>query len=83
MGIVANIRGPMGLAAMLVVTFASGKFTVTQANPAISFNTTTGVATFLTAGWYLLDWKAPATNQAANSTLMLSKANHQIAGPLT
>ena len=94
MGVISNIRGligltgatgptgPQGVVAFFAVTFANNLFTVAKANSAITINTSTGVVTFLVAGWYLVDWKSPATLQAANSTMTLSKAAHQIAGPM-
>ncbi len=91
MGVIANIRGALGLTGPtglngvvgLFVVVWSGAFAVAKTSTAITFVSATGTATFVVAGYYLTDWKNPAVFQAAGSTVVLSHANHQIAGPLT
>ena len=90
MGIIAHLRGLMGLqgpagtlSSLLALTFTGGVWVVGATNSSLSFNSATSTVTFLVAGYYILDWKNPATFKAANSTLVLGHGTHQIFGPLS
>lgn len=85
MGVIANIRGLLGLPGpagpmppMLVATWANKKWTLNNPSSAILFTPLLGTAKFLRAGWYVVDW-TDAEYHAINDTITLSKKD----APLT
>lgn len=79
MGLIAQLRGligatgaqgPVGVVGLFAATNGN-PWVVNKSNPAISFSTSTGVATFLVAGWYAVNVGGKPALQAANSTLKL------------
>lgn len=93
MGIIANIRGALGLqgppgangvVGLFVATYASKKFTLAKASSALTFNAAAGTVTVNVAGWYSVNWSG-AVQQAVGSTITLVAVSNQcvICGPLT
>lgn len=90
MGIIANIRGalgltgPSGVVGLFVATFSKPNWTLSKGTPALTLNAAAKTVTVNTAGWYSVNWGG-AVQQTAGSTIALVAVQNQcvIAGPLT
>lgn len=89
MGLIANIRGLLGLQGppgprlpMLVAHYVKPVWVIANASSALSLNTSSGQCTVLTAGWFTVNWAQPVYRNVGDTFRLPLKTDACVYGPL-